>query len=333
LNVVAIGASAGGIEALEHLFRALPQEPDAAFFVVVHVPAHTPSRLHELLPAWTAMPVSPATDGERIRAGRVYVALADRHLMLHDGHVRLTRGPKECRNRPSIDVLLRSAAVAYGPKVIGVILSGMLDDGTAGLWSVKDHAGTALVQEPSDARYASMPESARLHVEVDFTGTAEALGREIGRRLALGTPEAQPAAGSQRHELENLIANQGNALQSGVMKLGRVSKYTCPDCHGVLVQIEEGSIVRFRCHTGHAFSIKTLLAEVNDAIDAGLWDAIRAVEERVLLLRQMADLARHDRDIADADSCERQAADAEHHIRKLRDLVLDPRFFGHDEKG
>jgi two-component system chemotaxis response regulator CheB len=217
--------------------------------------------------------------------------------------------------------------------VIGVILSGMLDDGTAGLWSVKDHQGVALVQDPAEAGYPSMPDSARLHVQVDFTGTAQELAGEIARlvgQVPAGT--AQPA-GSPRHELENLIANQGNALQNGVLKLGELSQYTCPDCHGVLVQIQEGSIVRFRCHTGHAFSVKTLLAEVNEAIDTGLWDAIRAVEERVLLLRQMGELARQHGDTADADSCERQAADAERHIKKLRDLVLDPRFFGHDEKG
>jgi two-component system, chemotaxis family, protein-glutamate methylesterase/glutaminase len=117
------------------------------------------------------------------------------------------------------------------------------------------------------------------------------------------------------------------------MKLGELSKYTCPDCHGVLVEIQEGSIIRFRCHTGHAFSLKTLLAEVNEAIDTGLWDAIRAVEERVLLLQQMGELAQRQNDTAEAESCESQAADAERHIGKLRDLVLDPRFFGHDEKG
>jgi two-component system, chemotaxis family, protein-glutamate methylesterase/glutaminase len=333
LKIVAIGASAGGIEALEGLFRALPSNLDAAFFVVVHVPAHTPSRLHELLPAWTGMPAAPAKDGERIRAGRVYVALADRHLMLDDGYVRLTRGPKECRSRPSVDVLLRSAAVAYGPRVIGVVLSGMLDDGTAGLWSVKDHHGIALVQDPAQARYSSMPESARQHVQVDFTGTVEALAAEIARLAAQSGTASADLAGSRRHKLEILIANQGNALKNGVMQLGELSKYTCPDCHGVLVEIQEGSIVRFRCHTGHAFSIKTLLAEVNEAIDTGLWDAIRAVEERVLLLRQIGDLAQRQNDTADAESCERQAADAERHIGKLRDLVLDPRFFGHDEKG
>jgi two-component system chemotaxis response regulator CheB len=178
-----------------------------------------------------------------------------------------------------------------------------------------------------------MPQSATLHVRVDFTGTVGAIAGEIARLAGQVPVDTGRPAGSHRHELENLIANQGNALENGVLKLGELSKYTCPACHGVLVQIEEGSIVRFRCHTGHAFSIKTLLTEVNEAVDTGLWDAIRAVEERVLLLRQLGELARKHMDAAEAESCERQAADAEHHIKKLRDLVLGARFFGQDGKG
>ena len=333
LSIVAIGGSAGGIEAARALFTALPADLPAAFLVVIHIPPHSPSQLDKVLASCTSMPVAAAEDGERIRAGRVYVACADRHLMVDAGHLRLTRGPKECRARPSIDVLMRSAAIAYGPRLTGVVLSGLLDDGTAGLWAVKDRQGIALVQDPAEAQYSSMPESAQLHVAVDFTGTAVALAGEITRRVGHETGSKTAPSAADRQELEALIANQGNALRSGVMKLGKVSQYTCPDCHGVLVQIEEGSIVRFRCHTGHAFSIKTLLAEVNDSIDKGLWDTIRAVEERILLLKQMAELAKHHQSLAEAATCERQAADAEHEIKKLRDLVLDPRFFGHDEKG
>ena len=332
LTIVAIGGSAGAIEAARALFKALPGDLNAAFFVVIHIPPHTPSQLDKVLGVCTPMPVTAPEDGEGIRAGRVYVASADRHLMLDQGHVRLTRGPQECRARPSIDVLLRSAAIAYGPRLIGVILSGMLDDGTAGLWAVKDRQGVGLVQDPAEAMYPSMPHSALKHVAVDLVGTVQTLAGEIALRVGQEPAnQAVPSAG-HRQELENLIANEGNALQSGVMKVGAISQYTCPDCHGVLVQIEEGSIVRFRCHTGHAFSIKTLLAEVNESIDKGLWDSIRAVEERILLLRQMGDLAKQHKESDAAQRCERQAADAEHHIKKLRDLVLDQKPFGHEEK-
>jgi two-component system chemotaxis response regulator CheB len=331
-DVVVVGASAGGIEALGALLGRLPAGLDAAVLVVVHIPAHTPSQLANVLGRVSRLPVVESVDGTPLERGKVFVARADRHLMLAEGLVRVTRGPKESRSRPSIDVLFRSASTAYGPRVIGVILSGMLDDGTAGLWAVKDKGGVALVQDPREAMYASMPESAIEHVEVDFVGPVEALAAMVTNLVE--TPhepaEARPRGASERHRIEDLIAMEGNGLKAGVMELGKVSKYTCPDCHGVLVQVEEGSIVRFRCHTGHAFSMQTLLSEVNEAIDKGLWDTLRAIEERVLLLRQMEDIARRAGKAVEADRCKAQADDALKRLQPLRDLVLDPRFFGHE---
>jgi len=180
--------------------------------------------------------------------------------------------------------------------------------------------------------YDSMPASAIRHVAVDFVGTIEALAQRI---VSLAGAHVDPIEDdpSKGRAIENLIAAEGNGIQAGVMELGKVSKYTCPDCHGVLVQIEEGLIVRFRCHTGHAFSLKTLIAEVNSAIDSGLWDTLRAVEERVMLLRQMADLAERDgsaESATEAARCRQQADDAEVRLKPLRELVLDPNFFGHD---
>ena len=223
-----------------------------------------------------------------------------------------------------------AAAVNYGARVIGVILSGALDDGTAGLWAVKDRGGLTYVQEPAEAMLGSMPESAIAHVEIDLVGSVAVLAN------ALASAVGQPIAGlpshavRDRHLIENIISLKGNGLEAGVMGLGKVSQFTCPDCHGVLVQIEEGPIVRFRCHTGHAFSMKSLICEVNAAIDTGLWDTLRAVEERILLLRQMAGLARTSGASGDADECVRQADLAEQRLKPLRDLVLDPKFFGHD---
>lgn len=325
--VVAIGASAGGIEALSELLRALPSSLSAAFLVVVHIPAHSPSYLDEVLARCTAMPVRPASNGEPLKNRCVYVASADLHLMVDGGKAKLTRGPKECRVRPAIDVLFRSAAVNYGPRAAGVVLSGMLDDGTAGLWAIKEAGGLALVQDPAQAIHDSMPRSAIEHVAVDFVGPVEALAQQIVGFTKRGPAPGQQG-GSPRHELENRIAGEENALQLGVMKMGEVSKYTCPDCHGVLMQVDEGRIVRFRCHTGHAFSIKTLLEEVSEAIDHGLWDTIRAVEERVLLLRQMGELARQRGAAEEATTCETQARNAEERIKTIRELVLDPEFFG-----
>jgi two-component system chemotaxis response regulator CheB len=327
MQVVVLGASAGGVEALSALVRELRTDLDAAVFVVLHVPAHTPSELPNILQRCTRLPVQAAADNGPIVRGRIVVAPADRHLILEASRVRVTRGPKENRHRPSIDALFRSAAVAFGPRAIGVVLSGMLDDGTAGLWAIKNSGGRALVQDPASAQYASMPESALRHVDVDAVTSPELLAGEIARMIYERVPAAvEPPPG---YAVQNLIALEGNGLQAGVMSLGKVSAYTCPDCHGVLVQIEEGKVVRFRCHTGHAFSFKSLLAEVNEAIDKGLWDTLRAIEERILLLRQMAEAAASTGGPAVAGEIDAQATAAEQRVKVLHDLVLDSKLFGH----
>ena len=331
-DIVVIGASAGGVEALRGFFHALPADLEAAFLVVLHIPADTPSQLDRVLGYSTQLAVDIAQNGEPIRNRHVYVASADRHLMVTPQGIRLSRGPKEGRSRPSIDVLFRSAATAFGSRVIGVILSGALDDGTAGLWAIKDHQGVTLVQAPDEAMQPSMPQSAIAHVQVDLVGTVEALAAKVGELVGSTAPEVTKMANTQL-ALENHIAMEGNALKAGVMNLGKVSKYTCPDCHGVLVQIEEGPIVRFRCHTGHAFSLKSLMAQVNEAIDNGLWATLRAVEERVMLLLQMEQLAQASGASDEAARLRREADDSEKRIQPLRELVLDPSFFGHDSKG
>lgn len=331
--IVVVGTSAGGVEALRVLVQGLPADIGFAMFIVMHVPAHTPSGLADILRRVTALPVRVPDDGEPIRRGHLYVARADHHLLVEAERIRLSRGPKECRARPAIDALFRSAAIAHGPRVIGVVLTGTLDDGTAGLWTVKDRGGVALVQDPATAEFASMPESARQHVEVDGVLPLDALAAEIVRRADRLGSRAVPPVESKSMQVENVIAMEGNGLQAGVMELGKVSRYTCPDCHGVLVQIEEGSIVRFRCHTGHAFSLLTLLAEIGEAIDKGLWDALRAVEERIMLLSQMAELSSEAGLTALSARCRRQADDAQERVQPLRELVLDPKLFGYTPDG
>jgi len=276
------------------------------------------------------MPVQCAHDREPILPETGYLAAPDRHLLLEDNETRITRGPRECRARPAIDVLFRSAALAFGPRVIGVVLTGSLDDGTAGLWQIKDRHGLAFVQDPDDASHASMPQSAIEHVNVDFVGPVDALAQRIAAELALTRP--LPAADFPRRgqRVENQVAMEGNGMQAGVMSLGQVSKYTCPECHGVLVQIEEGRMLRFRCHTGHAYSPKSLLIEINEAIDNGIWDLVRVIEERILLLRQTADIAAAAGRGSQAERLRSKAALAEEKCRPLRELVLDADFFAED---
>lgn len=330
-DIIVVGASAGGIEALKTLITDLPATFPAAIFVVVHLSAESPGLLPTILDHVAQIPVVEATDQAPIRAGHIYVAPPDYHLLLEPGWMRVTYGPKENRFRPAIDPLFRSAAYAFGPQVIGVVLSGLLDDGTAGLWAIKDRGGLAVVQEPGEALYPSMPQSALRHVAVDsrlrmremaavLTGlVCEPLTGEMTGEM---TVESEVPM-SDALAIETKIALADNALQSGVLRLGQPSYFTCPECHGVLVQIEEGDIVRFRCHTGHAYSQETLLAEVNEAIELGIWNAVRIMDEKILLLRQMAQqLSTH----SNADLAQRFTAKAEEVAQRsqlVRQFVLN----------
>ena len=282
--VIAIGASAGGMEALFELLAGLPKDLAAALLVVTHIPAHSESLLHEVLAMRSALPVKAVDDGEPLRAGWVYVPRADHHLMIDGSVVRSTRGPKECRVRPTINVLFRSVAESCGPRAIGVVLSGMLDDGTAGLWAIKERGGWAFVQDPKDAMYDSMPLSALEHVAVDGVATAALLASLIEDAVVAASAVA-PAA-STGLGLESRLAAGVARKEDAVFQLGKPSRFACPECHGVLAEIEEGSLIRFRCHTGHGYSMQTLAAELDQEIDDSLWNVARGLEEKVMLIER-----------------------------------------------
>ena len=329
--VVVLGASAGGVQALSTIVAGLPEDLDAAVFVVLHIPAQSPSRLRDILARRSRLPVSPARDGEPIRAGRIIVATPDRHLMLDEGAVRVTRGPKESRSRPSIDVLFRSAAASCGRRAIGVVLTGLLDDGSAGLWAIKDRGGIALVQSPETCEQPSMPESAIRYVDVDAVVALDEMASEIVARVrsAAVASKVEAPAVSERMKVENLIAREGNGMRAGSLELGAKTSYTCPECHGALVQIKEGRLVRFRCHTGHAFTIRSLLADVTDAIDTSLWDTLRAIEERILILRQIEQMAVDDGATEQAQAAGERAKAADERVEALRELLRDGQTFQH----
>jgi two-component system, chemotaxis family, protein-glutamate methylesterase/glutaminase len=288
-DIIVVGASAGGIEALQKLAAGLPRELPAAVFVVWHLSPGVKSALPEVLSRAGPLPAANPQDGDAIENGRIYVAPADHHLLLERGYVRVARGPKENRFRPAVDPLFRSAAYVYGPRVVGVVLSGALDDGTAGLWTIKLRGGTAVVQEPADASNRSMPLNALENGAVDHKLPAAQVGPLLAR-LAREPAAPQPLIpGRELRKIEHevRIAEQHEALEEHVMAYGELSPYTCPQCHGVLTEIREGSIVRFRCHTGHAFSSGTLLDSTSELIEARLWDAVRTFDETVLMLNEM----------------------------------------------
>lgn len=286
-DIIVVGASAGGVEALGRLVRGLPADLPAAIFVVVHFPPHGTSVLPHILSRAGPLPAAHARDRERIEPGRIYVASPDLHLLVRRGEVRVVRGPRENAARPAIDPLFRSAAAAYGRRVVGVVLSGNLDDGTAGLFAVKARGGVAVVQDPDEAAYPGMPASAIANVAVDRVLPVGEIAAELVRLAHDGT---DPGGGDEvpDHMEEEIAAAE---LDSGPLHSddhpGAPSGFSCPECHGVLWEVEEGDIVRYRCRVGHAYGMETLLSEQGGMLEAALWTALKALEERASLVRRM----------------------------------------------
>ncbi|MFN7948646.1 MAG: chemotaxis protein CheB [Blastocatellia bacterium] len=321
-DIIVIGASMGGIEALKTLVSGLPPKLNASIFIVLHTAPESPGILPEVLSRAGALPAVFPAHLDRISSGRIYVAPPDHHLLVEPGFVRLTRGPKENRFRPAIDPLFRSAAQAYGPRVIGVILTGLLDDGTAGLWAIRQCGGTAVVQDPNEALAPSMPLSALKHVEVNYCLPVTGIGPLLAQLTS--TPAEEKGASPMAEEIkaEIRIAEEGNALEAGVLKMGEPSLYTCPECHGALVRITEGDRIRFRCHTGHAFSLDSLLAEITGQIEDSLWTVIRTIQESILLMRHLAAHLNEQNDQAAAAVLQQRAQEAEQRAALIRQATF-----------
>lgn len=323
-DIVVIGASLGGVEALPRLVAGLQADLPAAVLVVQHISADAPSFMAERLAAAGPLRAQSAINHEPLQAGRIYAAVPDHHLMIEGNQIRLSRGPKESHARPSIDVLFRSAAYSAGPRVIGILLTGLLDDGTAGLWAIKDRGGIAIVQSPAEAAHPSMPRSALRHVKVDYTLEIADIPNVL-RSLTRERIEIKGRDVSNRLEIETRISLEENPLDRGVRAIGAPSFYTCPDCHGSMVAIEEGSIRRFRCHTGHAYSERALLDRSLPVIEETLWSALAQAEERETLLRELAQ-ARRPQEPQVAAAYESKAQQMHSLIDRLRQLRQDPVF-------
>jgi two-component system chemotaxis response regulator CheB len=278
-RVIGIGASAGGVDALIRLVRHLPAQLPAAICVVLHVPSSGRSLLAPILGRQTELEVVEAQDGITLAAGRIYVAPNDRHLIIADGHVRLDRGPKENGVRPAVDPMLRTLAAAYGARAIAVILSGALGDGSAGAVAVRSAGGAVIVQDPDDATVASMPESALRAVgQADATLRASAIGPAIAQMLA-------PAAMREDTVMALVEEPYGD---SPVRPDGPPSPFTCPECHGSLWEIADGQAVRYTCRVGHSYVEDAMVVEQGSAVEAALWSALEALEERAEFLSRVA---------------------------------------------
>ncbi|MGF6928848.1 two-component system chemotaxis response regulator CheB [Chitinophaga sp. W2I13] len=291
-NIIVIGASAGGFEAIKTITSALPPDFPAAIFIVWHISAEVTGVLPRIINKQKRLPATNAVDKEPVKSGHIYVAPPDRHLILEKGFMRVTRGPKENRFRPAVDPLFRSAAYAYGSRVIGIILSGALDDGTAGLWYIKQRGGLAIVQAPEDAEVPSMPQHAIQEVAVDHvvpvSGIARLLVKLTDEPLPDGVADIQEKDNNEAVRKEIEIAVHEKLPEAGIV-FGELTALSCPECHGVLAAMQEGGRLRYRCHTGHAFSESSLLSAITEDIENNLWNTTRGLEESVNLLNHMGD--------------------------------------------
>lgn len=300
-----MGASVGGVQAFSKLLAGLPSDLPAAVLIVQHTSPSGPGLLPKVLGRKSSLPVDHARDGEEIQPAHVYVAPPDHHLLVSGSCLHLSRGPRENRQRPAVDALFRTAAKSYGPRAVGVVLTGYLDDGTAGLAAIKIHGGIAVVQDPDEAEAPPMPRSALRYVPVDHRlhlSQMPPLLARLASEPAIPEPPAVPIYVDNRRMTPEEMAG----------KFGPPTPYVCPECHGSLWETPTGKALQFRCHVGHLYSPESLLAEHNQGLENNLWSVIRTLDEQAALLRRLAQRedapSERTRDFdARAQHCERQA--------------------------
>ncbi|HUR69820.1 MAG TPA: chemotaxis protein CheB [Candidatus Thermoplasmatota archaeon] len=329
-RIVTIGSSAGGRDALTRLVAQLPHDLPAAVFVVNHMPADADAgQLARILDESGPLDCKVAVDGEAFEVGRIYVPPADHHLLLAKKTIMVTKGARENRSRPAIDPLFRSAAVAHGNRVIGVVLTGYLDDGTAGLTAIKRCGGQTVVQEPRDAAYPDMPLNALKQGDVDHTVPLAEMGATLAVLARKRLGKRIPVPDDIR--IEARIAERVLSDLASVEALGEQAPFNCPNCGGVLWQMDQGDSddsLRFRCHTGHSFTAPVLLAEQSGKIEETLWVALRMFEERRNLLMTMSERTMRTKRPGGSGartdayaSVRERAKESEIHIRRIREML------------
>jgi two-component system chemotaxis response regulator CheB len=319
-DIIVIGASLGGVEALQQLAQDLPPELPAAVFVVLHIGGGR-SQLAAILDRAGPLPARQARGGEPIERGRIYVAPPDRHLLVHDGHVLVRRGPHENLSRPAIDPLFRSAACSHGSRVIGVVLSGALTDGTAGMIAVKRCGGVAVIQDPADAVAPEMPRSARRYAAIDEAVPIAAMGGLLAQ-LAARPAGPQPEIPADIC-FEAAIAAQELDDMPRETQIGAPSPFTCPECGGGLWELADGGMLRYRCHLGHAFTADAMQAAQSGEVEQLLTRLLRSHRDRAELTRRLAERERMLRNDDLATKLETRAREYDENAALMQKLLAN----------
>lgn len=328
-DLIVIGASAGGIEALQQLLRQLPANLQAAVLIVVHTSNHPVSVLPNIMQRAARLPAVHPADGTPIQKGRVYIAPPDYHMIVEGNLLRVLQGPRENLHRPAIDPLFRSAAASYGRRAIGIILTGALDDGTSGLMVVDAHGGAAIVQDPRTAVFSSMPESALEQVPRAQVLPLQQMGERLVQLVQEKLPDPVSSGGGWNArpdvdaEKEIRIAELNMSAVEEENHPGQPYAFACPDCGGVLWEIDDNGFLRFRCRVGHAFTARHLGTEQRHAIETALWAALRALEESASLYSRMAERASNSFHVQTADRFNDRVSDTKANARVLRDFLLN----------
>ncbi|PRY55233.1 two-component system chemotaxis response regulator CheB [Arcticibacter pallidicorallinus] len=319
-NVIVLGASAGGIAALSSLISGLPDDLDAAVLVVLHLSRKSNADI--IITGFkkqTTLNCQVASEGAKIRKRHLYLAPPEHHIIVRNGQIHLTQGPHENKYRPSIDVLFRSAAVHYGHRTIGVVLTGLLDDGTSGMSAIKKAGGICIVQDPSDAEYGDMPQSVLNNTEVDYKVSLAMIPSIIEVLMSRPLPpeQAVPVELQIEADITQNLMSDLNQLK----KIADRSDFICPDCGGGLWAVKDDPIHRYRCHTGHVYTERLLAEEQVQGIEESLWVSIRMLEERrnLLLLMRTHDDQAGNLQLAEAN--QGRAIEIDRHIKRLKQVL------------
>lgn len=319
-DIIVIGASAGGLEPLLKIMGGLPANFPGSLFVVQHIPAIGPMLLPNILGRAGHLATKQASEGTRIERGCVYVAPPDHHLLIRQEHIHVVRGPKENGFRPAIDATFRTAAEAYGPRVVGVVLSGMLDDGTAGSLAIKRRGGLVIVQSLSEAQFPSMPESAARYIDVDLVLDATQIPSALVRFANEQVEGGERMTDNSTLE-SNISAADPEALKQGD-SIGVPVPFSCPDCGGVLNEYYDGDLLRFRCQVGHAYSLQSIYARQSEALDRSLWAAYQSLDERIALSKRLAHDARRFNDTTGEQRFSRELGKLEAQRAQLQQALV-----------